>query len=307
MPDDQPTITSEYVVEQLFPRQQVSLISGPSGAGKTTLALQILDEWAASATVLDHPARAVPLCFVACDRTDRALRAHMRRMDINPAHVPHCSLVKYHRREERSIETAVKAAIACCPVARVLFIDGMSTLCPGKVTDLRDVADFLLTTLRLCESHDVTIIGTVLSVKTREGEGYVSARDRIIGSGAWAALTDTKLFIEPTQPKKPEDPGRSVTIVTAYGTSTRFYAFDNCRLVGRGAEIIQPDLDHWLLSLSPGAPLSLEDILAAAASFSIGRTKTWDWITAQVELGALVRIGRGKYETPGGAGRIAVQ
>jgi len=84
----------------------------------------------------------------------------------------------------------------------------MSGLLPASNSKLSDggfahVRKFLTHLSHLCEKYDITILGIVHSPKAKEDAQYLRPRDRVMGSSAWAAYTETIILIEPVHADAP--------------------------------------------------------------------------------------------------------
>ena len=301
MPDDQPN--QKYLVDHLFRTRDVHLIAGPSRAGKTTLALQILDSWSRGEAVFERPSHPLPAVYMACDRPAESLREHMECLDMDPEAHPHDSMADHTAEGERTVDKALGIARKTLPKMRVLFLDGFETLCAGRITEHRDVTKFMLTTAALCRKENITIIGCVPAVKSKENERYSAPQDRTLGSVAWMKLSDMAILIEPVAPKNPEDANRIVTLLPHRGATRSFaYAFDGPRLVRRAEVTLLPPMDAWLQNAPRQTPIPAKQLVEAGQALGIVRWKLYEWIKTQVDLGTMTRTDYGEYQIVGPVG-----
>lgn len=296
----------EFLVDRLLPVHQVHLIYGPLAEENTILALQLLRDWRAGEQVFGQDSHPLPACFIACNQNLERLHRFMRMLDIDPQAIPHLSLIprgKYVSDEssvERNISTALDFARRREPDVRVLFIDGLGSLCSGRASDLRDVDTFLLGLLSLCQNEDLTIIGCVSSAKAREGEGYASPRDRIYGSTAWATNTDCKILVEPVRATRPDDSGRRIVIECQTRTA-RVLPYDrieNGGLVPRAGMIDSAGLDGWLATVPLGAEITTAAMADMGERLGVSKPTVERWLRDQVTLGILVKVKWGVYTRP---------
>lgn len=307
MPETGSPIPPYYLIDNLIRSKEIHLISGATGSGKTTLAFQIADEWSRGEPIFGHQSHPVPFVYVACERTLPVLHDDLDSIGLDPLTFPCTSLVHPLRRERRPcFEDALNAARIVDENVRLIFLDGIASLCPGKSNDYRDVSNFLTDSARICHERLVTVIGLVYSVKAREGEGYSAPRDRIAGSLAWSAVTDTKILIEYYRPSKPKDPVRVITLLPQRRPPETFlYQFRSGRLVAMTESenaLLQPVLDQWLSSVAPLAELTTQQIVDAAVD--IGRSAVFLWIENQLDLGTLAKLRRGVYVKPVGTDAV---
>lgn len=290
-----------FLIDSILPAYQTHIITGPSGAGTTTLGLQMLDAFRLGEDVLGYPSHPAPFCYVSCNLPLSVLRAQMRQLDIPTVGsiFPHFSLVGDHSGpDKRTFHNVYTLACHRVPNLALLFIDSLSSLCPGRITDDRVVDDFIDAMNTVCQTDNVTILGTIRSSKARTGEGYLSPRERIIGSGAFSSATSTKFIIEPTKPSKPDDPNRTLWTLPRVGKPVcQLYAFnDDGRLERQSDYVPQAPLDAWLLTVASGAEIHSDEMLIVADSCGVARTQLYDWVKVQIELGTLLRIARGEYK-----------
>jgi len=292
-------LRSPYLIDAILHEHEVHIISGPSGAGKTVLALQIASDFLEGREVFGHAVSTVPLCYIACERSKASLKRTMSQLDIPCSTIPHDSLIHPLRRDEsRTLDDAFALARRVCPSCKLLFLDGLASLCPGRITDYRELSHFLIGLSKRCKHEQITVVGIVYSSKVRDGSGYIAPRDRIAGSAAWSTLTDTKILIEPLKPSNPADPNRVVSLLpTSHAAEVFAYQFVGGRLLPTSEANCpaQADLDRWLAGLPESLQVCTQDIVEAGSSAGLSRTTIYRWIDDQVSLGTMLRVSRGWY------------
>lgn len=188
--------SSEWLIQDILAKREVSLFGGPSGASKTTLLFQILQTWNSGDPVFGHASYPVPYAYISVDRSERSVRRTLERIGIDPDTINVLSAIDLKLTTLRSVINTARVKFSD---AKAFFIDGFASLTPeGKINDYNTVANFLAEATRECGQFDLTIIGIVHAAKTRENEKYLNARQRILGSVAWAGFSDTIFYIEPT-------------------------------------------------------------------------------------------------------------
>lgn len=297
----------DFLIDQILRSNQVHLISGPSRSGKSTLLLQVLAGWAAGLPVFGHVSVPAPFALVSCDRSASTIDDTMLRLGMIPDTIPHFSIIDpprnvFQRRESdrpSQDDHSISEILAICqrivPNLACLFVDGLSTLCPGKIIDHRDVANFLRDTSRLCIQQRVTIVGTVYAAKSREGEGYAAPCDRMLGSGAWASHTGTAFILEPADRKRT----LHVIPLNAPVESWELMHDDIGRLVPYVETGTSDKLDYWLVSLDEGMVFTTQQAHIVGEAAEVSRPTVERWLKNQITLGTIVRIDRGEYKVTG--------
>ena len=283
-----------YVVDEIFPAYEIHLFIGPSGAGKTTYLFQFLQAWAAGEKIFGYQARPQPYVYISCDRSSRNVRRTLARVGVKKE-IPMVSAVD--ECMSRDINTILKFARAKFPDARVFFIEGLGSLVPGgKLNDYKVVADFLLNLANYCNKEEVTIFGVGHASKTKENERILNPRERILGSVAWAAYSETIFFFEPVDAENPECSLRRLHVLPRNAKQQTFdFDFSTGLLVQyeRKAKEAGPNrLKHFIFALPIGSEFSLEEAKAAAGASSQYVHRVLGELRDQ---GAIKRLGPGRY------------
>jgi hypothetical protein len=198
----------DHVIADIAPRREVHLFGGPSGAGKTTFLIKLLESWAKGAPVFGHQSHPEPFLYISGDRSLADMKRTMRRLKITnfPIHIPPTNAV--------TIAQVMEDALRKYPKTRLLVVEGLATWVPdGKLSDYRVVADFLRKIGDFCHSHDLTVIGVVHSPKRGEKDRYTNPRERIMGSTAWGAYSNLIMFVEPVDPDSKDNRARELYIL----------------------------------------------------------------------------------------------
>lgn len=283
----------EFLIDGLLPTREVHLIGGPSGAGKTTLILQMLYDWSRGIPVFGKASRPVPYVYVACDRSLQSIRATMDRIQI-PHNFPLISMVDDPRF--KTFATIREAY----PEAKFYFMDGFPSLTPkGKISDYEIVSGFLTGTTRVCQELDISIAGTGHTTKCKEGETFVNPRQRFLGSVAWGGFSDTMMLIEPAEPDNVTDLNRTVMLLPRNGPGELLHY----RLNDRGVFVPQEDilagvLHAWLLSKPLGTRILLVELAEVAEKAKISRVTMFRQIKKMIADGVLVKVSHGTYQLP---------
>lgn len=291
---------SHFVVRDLFPSKSIHLIFGPAHSGKTTLMLQIMEEWRNGRDVLGYHSHPAPFCYVSCTKQQSEIESHMRRIGLDPNTIPNFSLLNVsNSNEDFNIDTVTIKAKSLVSDLRVLFLDGLSVICPGRITDVRDVAAFLRSILTICRRDNITIIAAIGTVKSREGSSYSHPIERLPGAGVWSEMSNSKILIDPIDPKDVTDNNRYILVMPRSRASWRLYAeFVESGMLAYTDRLCVATMDSWLQQQAPSTQFTTAEIQHAANSMGVSRATVTRWIADQRKLGTLTSIARGLWQIP---------
>lgn len=286
-----------FVIDQLFPLYEVNLITGPSGVGKTTIALQMLRDLAAGNQIFGFDSHPAEVCYIACDRSLASLESHMRRLGLEPAAFPHASLILYTGKDDHNVEAALRIARAIAPQVKILFLDGFASLCSGRINYANELTTFLKQISRLCQEERITVIGTVYSGKAKEGSGYASPRDRIAGSAIWSCMTAGQIIMEFAKPAIITDPYRTIHVIPQESQEIRtlLYSYEGSQLALQAFGQLLTPLDAWLAAMQRGDIITSAEFNEAAAKFDVSTSTLTRWRKAQIALGTIFKRKHGEY------------
>lgn len=290
---------SKWIVEKIFPARRIHILAGASGSNKTTYLLQHLFEWEKGRPLHGYSSFPVPWVYVTCDRSREETEETFTRMGIDLNAINTVYLLDEKYRDVRTIETLFSRLTKEFPDARLYVIDAFYTLTPGgKYNDNATVNDFLRTIVRLCDQHDVTIIGTHHSPKMKEGDGYVAARDCILGAIAWGAFSSTVLHIRSPKPEDPACLERTLAILPRNGAALVLeYVLDDHGCL-KAAPAKRKDgpaqtLRDFVMSLKIDEEFDSAEAIAAAGAT---RQYTHKLVMDLVKEGMIERVDRGAYK-----------
>jgi hypothetical protein len=124
-------------------------------------------------------------------------------MEIPEAEIPRFDA--YRDLTLQTINRVLCAVKEAHPDARLYVIEGIAGKVPGyKLNDYGEVAKFITEIAVWCESEDVTVLGVVHAAKTKANEQYENPRQKLLGSVAWAAFSETIIGFEPVEAKNPD-------------------------------------------------------------------------------------------------------
>lgn len=185
-------MSQSYLIENILPENELHILAGPSGAGKTRLLFQALREWQQEGTFLGFKCAQFPeTLYLACDRSQDSIEETLKSF---PG-------LRLNWHSVRGVSSVIETTLVKFPKATFIIIDGIATLVPdGKINDYYTVSKFACHLGHLCTTKQLTMLGLGHSNKTKEGERYPDPRQRILGSVAWAAYTETIFNLEPLAP-----------------------------------------------------------------------------------------------------------
>lgn len=284
----------KYIVDQIMPVRRVHLMAGPSGAGKSTYMLQIIKELQQGHPIWGYDSFPQSLLYMCADRLEEDMRETIARVDSTLS-IPVYSLID--NNIPMTIGTILKTARQVVPGVKLVILDGGLGLLveEGRINDHSKVADMLRTAARLCKSMDITIIAILHSPKTKEGEGYLNPRQRLLGSVAWAAFSNAIILVEPGDAKEITDRNRIVSVLPRNAEEMTFrYTLDKQGCFVSATD----DMDQYILdSFIRRCPYEQEISTAQMVAICQGVPKRTveRWIKSRVEQGLLQWIRHGFY------------
>jgi AAA domain len=249
---EEPSKKFEYLIDEMLPDGRVSLVAGPSGAGKTTFVLQLARNWLEGEPILGMPTRR-PLVHVKAN-----CEAHKRRACSQSDHYAAGTFlhIAADRGQADTEETMDRVLGADSPLltdktygfkwmsilggeytitnflnmvqseraVKWLFIEGVATLIDGKLSDNSAVAGFLKQVSQFAQDQKITILLSVHSPKMKKGEEYNNPRERILGAVAWGGYSSTLFVLSQDDPSDMKNLNRTL-IVLPRNHPTREYHF----------------------------------------------------------------------------------
>ena len=202
----------KYLIEGILPANQVHILAGASGAGKTTFLLQYLRDFLDGKPFFGHSTKPCGVAYVGADRQEAEYTEKFSLMDIeafpltsivlDPSYKPR--LLSKPEPRNTLLRQMISQFRSVIPDLGLLVIDPISPLLPNKLSDYHEVADALIGLTRLCIEQDITLIGTHHATKLKPDTQFVRPQDRILGSAALLGYSGTHLFLSSPQENKEE-------------------------------------------------------------------------------------------------------
>lgn len=189
---DQPP---EFLIDGILPANEVHLLGGSSGSGKTTFMFQILlAEWQQGKPIFDHVSYPVPYVYISLDRSRSSVIRTLERLGLTSV-ITRLVCQEDIPEEAMSVETVLKEALKLYPDSRLVVIEGFQLLAGDGTGKYNSVARTLKKAARLCSKHRLTIIGICHSPKMKIDESFQHPREMLLGSVSWGAYSDTVITL----------------------------------------------------------------------------------------------------------------
>ena len=292
---DSPPIS--YLVDTLLPARRIHLIVGPAGCGKTRFLIPMIDEWRNNKEVLGFASHPLPFGYLACDRSAESSRETISQMGYDPKSFNIRSMMDNDEAlEPLAIERLFPSDL------KVIFVEAFAALVmDGKLNDYHSILKFYRQCYKVIRRRNLTIIGSIHTPKAWEGEELIHAREKALGSVAWAACADTIIVVQPAEPKSHTCTRRILTIMPRNAPSFDLHMdFDD---KGRLC-VPQEDLAAEFLLEMELAKLPIGEAIETTRFLEIGRkhnipVRTVErWLSKSVDTGKLERVRKGVYRRP---------
>jgi hypothetical protein len=215
------------------PLGAVSLVAGSSGAGKSTVYIELLRQQANREGVFGRATNGLSFHAFLADRDELALMRTFGRMKLDPKTFPHTAM----KRSGGDFVTFIDQTINAQPVLpKVILIEGLDALAEGDINQANVVSSLLEGIADLAKHYHIAVIGTVGSPKMKPKDAYKARRDQILGSSMWARLADTVTHIE-TEEGDDMAKIRVMTVLTRNNPTVQY------RLEFKGGLLVESTLD----------------------------------------------------------------
>lgn len=229
--DDEPIEddgVTEYLVDALpepmhegwFPKGEVSLIGGSSGAGKTSWAMPLLEKIRKGSDVFGHSAKARDYRVLLHDRSKKAMQRTVKALGLSAESIQRVIRLT-STQQSRPPAEILEAAIEREPGVECWFVEGLDLWIPdpNKMEIVGPVIDGLQ---RIATRRDVVVLGTVGSPKQRGKDNKYFGRDALFGSAALARKVETVVLM---QLHNEDDPNsvRRCTVLPRNGRAETLY------------------------------------------------------------------------------------
>lgn len=176
-----------------FGRGRVHLVNGSSGAGKTTLMVDLLHRQRTAEMYLGHLGAGLSSLILFADRGDLSNQETLARMGLLDANL-NIGYLPITSSGWESINEILEKIESQETIPAVVFIEGGDMLVEDA-TKAIFVTPFMRALQMIAAHYHIAIILSVGSSKSRPKEEYANRRDRSFGSEKWARMSDTILAL----------------------------------------------------------------------------------------------------------------
>ncbi|MDR3742161.1 MAG: hypothetical protein P4L40_24345 [Terracidiphilus sp.] len=237
----------EYLVESKdgpdapgwFPKGELSLIGAPSGVGKTSWTLPLLEDIREGREVWGHKTKPCDYRVFLHDRSKRAMRATAKAMHMSDE--AYQRIIRLTTTQQSANPADVLAAgITANPGVEVWFIEGLDLWIP-EMNKMDVVAPIMDSLQRVATLHNVALIASVGAPKQKGPDKY-AGRDGLFGSSALARKAETVVLLRLTDEKDPNST-REVWVMPRNAKSeVMYFTWRDGRLVETAKpEDVKPD------------------------------------------------------------------
>lgn len=294
------------IIDDILPAQEVSILAGASGAGKTTLIMQMLSALQANTPVWGHAAqRNLRIGYIAADRSWRSYQKTAALSSFDLEYIQVRTLVDDAALNlkdfERSPIDELERIIGTMLPMDLIVVDPLVVFLGVDTNKYHLNAARLIRLNKLCLANRVTLLGTHHATKARSDYSFKRAQDRISGTSALLGFTSTQLFLASPQETGREDNYYEWHIISHHAAPKILLltrengVFEH---VGEESTAPQPLADRLLsLFFKQEAPLSRHDIQASLQSYA-SRATIDRLLSRSVDSKLLIRDSYGSYGIP---------
>jgi AAA domain len=296
----------DWVVPDMIPANFVHLLAGASGSGKSTLGFQLLEALNSGGDFMGYPVKPREWAYITADRMEDSIDMTQERMGMTFK----AFSIAEHDLTNRSLTDAVFPMLTKFYgyKPKFIYIDGFTGLCPdGNSNAYWPVALWIISLQKYCNRHKITILGAVHCTKSKEGQVFTKPREKILGSAAWGAFTETVLLIEQNEGENEKDK-RHLHILPRNGTEDDLLLTfgEDGWLTYHPQHIEAQQATEFIMStilpkitLTPHRTFQHKTLWALAEAKGVNR-RTFDrWLKKLVTEGRLHKKGKGIYLVPG--------
>jgi hypothetical protein len=189
------------LVTPLLPEQEVSIMAGAPGAGKTRWLMQMIASLQRGEPVFGLPARkGLRLAYIAADRSWASYEhwAHLAGVDL--ASLPIRKLtddtsINLKLLVQNPMSFLEEGLLKPLLPADLIVVDPLIIFLGGNIRDYTANAVKLIRLNRYCKANQVTLLGTHHAGKARTDYGFKRPQDRISGTAAFLGYSSTQIFL----------------------------------------------------------------------------------------------------------------
>lgn len=279
----------------LLPRGQIHIAQGASGSGKTTILMQAIQAWQLRQQFpIEFDTRGV--AYVVADRNEKQVKDLANRLGLN---IEIYSFVGDFKLSIHMLDDPDALLTHCMSQFKkpydLLVLDPLMPFMKSSNLDYRGVMKSLIPFSRMATKRNLAILGVCHSTKTRTDFKFARVQDRISGSSAFSAYSDTQIaLVEGIELGEPT----SLLEITSHTAPRVSY-----RLIRNEQGFFEVlDERRALLGKLRGAfetdEASTSGLLAFAQNNGVPRSTVFNWINKLEKEGKLTKTKRGIYKLP---------
>lgn len=200
-----------FLINTLLPSCELSLMAGPSGAGKSRWLFDTILKWQRGEEILGHQSHPVPWLYVSSDRSKASVERTFADMGIDPEEIPLLPAWDMELEFNGILDEIERRK----PGLAIVESFGSFVEPPANGACVKK---HIQRSARFMRRTGTTIWGVMESPKLKPFERYENPRQRISGAAAWGHFSETIFLLEPSNPKLPQDPGRTLYICPRNGS-----------------------------------------------------------------------------------------
>jgi len=239
-PEDEPIEDdgeTEFLVDSLegpgndgwFPKGDLSLIGAPSGVGKTSWAMPMLEKIRHAQDVWGHEvSKARDYRVLLHDRSKKAMRRTARALHMSDEAMERVIRLTSEQQKREPAEI-LQAAIDECPGVEVWFIEGLDLWIPD-MNKMNVVAPIVDSLQRIATRCNVAVLATVGAPKQKGKDRYYG-RDALFGSAALARKVETVVLMGLHNEEDPNSVRRCWVLPRAGRAEVMYFAWADGGLV----------------------------------------------------------------------------
>lgn len=288
------------LVQHLLPRHEVSIIAGASGAGKTSITMQLLSSIQKGIPFFGMATSAnTRVGYIAADRGGDSLEYWSKIMDVDLSQIKIKSLIKDEDLDLKKFETnpmgLLLSMIRSMMPLDLLIIDPMIVFFGTDTKSYTTNAKCLIQLNRVAHQHKVTILGVHHAVKARTDFGFKRPQDRISGTGAFLGYSSTQIFLD--TPEESGLPHHSLHIISHTAAPQELKLQRDNRAVFHLVENEEQKVAQLILGAVPNnGMIATNEIMNSLTN--IPRRTVELYLTKLLKEGLLVKPSHGRYAHP---------
>lgn len=303
---------TEFLVESLqgpgndgwFPKGELSLIGAPSGVGKTSWAMPLLEKIRHAQDVWGHKvSKPRDYRVLLHDRSKKAMRRTAKALHMSDEAMERVIRLTSEQQKREPAEI-LQACVDACPGVEVWFIEGLDLWIPdmNKMSVVAPIVDSLQ---RIATRADVAVLATVGAPKQKGKDRYYG-RDGLFGSAALARKVETVVLMSMHNEEDPNSVRRCWVLPRAGRAEVMYFTWaDGGLVLTDKPEDIQDDhsansriTSAVQAAFKPNEPVVWQPSLGPERTFY--RWKRW-----ALEQRLLVQTDGKVYLAPGGV-RVSI-